>query len=166
MRTVIELSEVEFASFPQRIAARIIDALIVSTMFALFISLAGLEVETNGGLTGDLGLGSWIWFLPVIYLGYEIPGTASRGQTLGKRIMGIIIVKTNGQTGIGLDGALTRFISIIFLSVVPFVGILANGWYVFDPKRQNIPDKIARTFVVRTPKGIFASNPDTPQDME
>lgn len=166
IRTTVDLSEVEFASYPQRIAARIIDAAIVSLFFALFVSLAGFEVDTSTGITGDLGLGAWIWFLPVVYIGYEIPAIAARGQTLGKRIMGIIIVRTDGETGIGLDRSLSRFISILILSFVPFVGFLANGWYLFDPKRQNIPDKIARTFVIRIPDGLFKRNSEPSQDIE
>lgn len=166
IRTIVDLSEVEFASYPQRIAARIIDAAIVSLFFALFISLAGLEVDTKAGFTGDLGLGVWIWFLPIVYIGYEIPAIAARGQTLGKRIMGILVVRTDGETGIGLDRSLSRFISILFFSFVPFVGFLANGWYLFDPKRQNVPDKIARTFVVRTPEDLFKKNDEPNQDLE
>lgn len=166
IRVNIDLGEVEFASFPQRILARFIDMVIVSMFFALFISIAGLEVNTNTGFNGDLGLGLWIWFLPIVYLGYEIPAVAARGQTLGKRIMGIIIVRTDGETGIGLDRAFTRFISMVILSFVPFVGLLGLIWYFFDPKRQNIPDKFARTFVVRTPEGFFSKKNDSPQEIE
>lgn len=156
MRKNIDLESVEFASFPQRVAARLLDVIFVSFMFALFMSFAGLEVEQDAGLTGDLGLGLWIWFLPLLYLAYELPGTSSRGQTLGKRLMGILIVRTDGQTGIGFDRAIARFIAMMISVFIPFVGILALGWFVFDPARQNVPDKIARTFVIRVPKGFFA----------
>lgn len=151
MRRVIDIADVEFASYPQRIAARLIDAFIVSLLFTAFISIAGLEINTEAGFTGDLGLGIWIWFLPVLYLGYEIPGTAQRGQTLGKQMMGICIVRTDGEIGIGLDRALNRFLILIALLMIPFIGVLGNAWYLFDSKRQNLPDKAARTFVIRTP---------------
>ena len=155
MRKTIDLSSVEFASFSQRIAARLIDIVLVSFLFAAFLSLAGIEVDSNAGINSDLGLGIWVWFLPVVYLGYELPGTSNRGQTLGKRITGILIVRTDGITGIGFDRAITRFLTMIVCTFIPFVGILALGWYVFDPKRQNVPDKVARTFVVRVPQGFF-----------
>ncbi len=165
MRKVIDLESVEFASFPQRVAARLLDIIFVSLFFAVFMSFAGLEVDKNAGITGDIGLGLWVWFLPILYFAYELPGTASRGQTLGKRLMGILIVRTDGQTGIGFDRALTRFIALLVSSFIPFVGILAIGWFVFDPARQNLPDKLAKTFVIRVPKGFFARE-IIPQDSQ
>ena len=132
-------------------------------LFAIFMSIAGFELDKNAGLTGDIGLGLWVWFLPILYLAYELPGTASRGQTLGKRIMGILIVRTDGQTGIGFDRALLRFSTLLVSAFIPFVGILALGWFVFDPQRQNLPDKVSRTFVVRVPESFFSreTQPDS-----
>ena len=149
VRKVIDLGSVEFASFPQRVLARFLDIIFVSLLFAIFMSIAGFELDKNAGLTGDIGLGLWVWFLPILYLAYELPGTASRGQTLGKRIMGILIVRTDGQTGVS--------------AFIPFVGILALGWFVFDPQRQNLPDKVSRTFVVRVPESFFSreTQPDS-----
>ena len=166
MRVNIDLASVEYSSYSQRIAARLIDMFIVSLLFVAFISLAGLEVNPDAGMSGDLGLGAWIWFLPVVYLAYEIPGTASRGQTLGKRMMGILIVRTDGQTGIGLDRALTRFLTMIGISLVPFLGFLGNAWFFFDPQRQNVPDKFAKTYVIRTPSGLFSRDQDQPEISE
>lgn len=170
MRRTIDLETVEFASTPQRIAARLLDIVIVSFLFALFLSLTGLEVNTEAGLTGDMGLGAWVWFLPVLYLAYELPGTSYRGQTLGKRLMGILIVRKDGLTGLGFDRALTRFLAIMISAFIPFAGILALGWFVFDPTRQNLPDKVAKTFVIRTPKGFFTreiqSHTSGPNDLQ
>ncbi len=160
MRTTIDVSNVEFASFPQRIAARLIDVFVVSMFFALFLTFSGVEIKQDAGFGDDLGLGMWVWFLPILYIAYEVPSISTRGQTLGKRIMGIAIVRTDGLIGIGLDRALTRFLTMTALSMIPFLGLLGNAWFFFDPLRQSIPDKAARTFVIRIPKE------DETQDMD
>ncbi len=160
IRKTIDLADVEFASYPQRVSARIIDMIMVSLLFYAFLSLIGQEIDQDAGPFGDLGLGLWVWMLPLFYLAYEIPATAARGQTIGKRIMGINIVRTDGLVGIGLDRALNRLLGMLFLMFLPIVGILGLTWYFFDPLRQNIPDKIAKTYVIRTPKGFYLPERD------
>lgn len=160
MRKTIDIATVEFSSFPVRIAARVIDMFIVSTLFVAFLSLSGVTMNTDSGVTGDLGIGAAIWFLPLVYLAYEIPGIAVGGQTLGKKMMGIAVVRTDGLIGIGLDRSLTRFIVLMICSCIPFLGLLALGWYLFDPRRQNVPDKAAHTFVIRVSRELIHDRTD------
>lgn len=155
IKKTLDISQVEFASHSQRFIARFIDMFIVSLVFALFLSLIGVEVNQDVDLGGDLGIGMWTWALPLFFLAYEIPSTAGRGQTIGKRLMGICIVRTTGEIGIGIDKALNRFIVIIICSIIPFIGIVLLVSYLFDPKRQNIPDKVAKTFVIRAPEDLY-----------
>lgn len=157
MRRHLDLEKVEFAGFPQRIAARLIDIVLVSLLFYLFLSLAGEKLVVDPEkIDPNFGIGNLIWFLPVIYIAYEIPTLATSGLTIGKRIMGICVVRTDGLIGIGLDRALLRFLSPQIFILIPLVGsffVLGSQlWFFFDDKRQNFPDKMARTFVIRIPK--------------
>ena len=164
MRVTIDVSTVESASFPQRILARMIDNIIVFLLFLAFLSLVGQHLDLDSKhIDPNLGIGNLIWFLPLFYLGYEVPTLAMNGLTLGKRIMGICVVRTDGLIGIGLDRALLRVVIPMVLSFLFIVGPIlylgAQTWFFFDPNRQNVPDKIARTFVIRIPR---ASEDDIP----
>jgi uncharacterized RDD family membrane protein YckC len=157
MRQVIDVSQVEYASYPQRVFARLLDLLILTGMLLAFIEFAGDGIPSDpADIQADLGLGPLVWFLPLLYMAYEVPTTAARGVTLGKRIMGICVVRTDGEIGIGLDRALIRFCVPMVIGWIPIIGIFlsfgSQAWFFFDPNRQNVPDKAARTFVIRAPK--------------
>lgn len=157
MRTVLEIDKVEFSSYPQRIAARLFDNILTTLLFLAFLALNGEHLTLNTDkLDPYLGVGNLIWFLPLFSLAYEVPTMAMSGVTLGKRLLGICVVRTDGLIGIGLDRALIRYLTPLALAVIPFVGLFAyiggQAWFFFDPRRQNVPDKAARTFVIRIPR--------------
>lgn len=153
-RVTIDLEKVEFASFAQRIGARILDTFIVSLLFLSFIYISGHEIVADSKHL-DLGLGSLLWFIPLFAIAYEVPLMAGRGITIGKRIFGICVVRTDGLIGIGFDRALIRYIVPQLVGIIPIIGVFgliaAQGWYIYDPKRQNLADKAAKTFVIRSP---------------
>jgi|GEM_PF-1182237 len=158
MRKVVNLETLEFSSYSQRIAARLIDNILCFGLIYLFLSLSDINIDFTDPQAFYDSLGSWVLFLPLFYLAYEVPVTASRGMTIGKRIMGICVVRTDGLIGIGLDRALIRFCVPMLAGLIPVIGLLvylgAQLWFFYDPQRQNIADKAARTFVVRVPKDL------------
>ena len=155
-RITLNLDKVEFASFPQRIGARICDSFIVAGIFVAFVySLGKHFVIDPNNLDPSLGIGNLFYYLPLFAFAYEVPLMSSRGLTIGKRIFGLCVVRTDGLIGIGLDRALIRFAVPQFIGIVPLIGVFfqmaAQVWYLFDPNRQNVADKAARTFVIRIP---------------
>jgi uncharacterized RDD family membrane protein YckC len=142
----------EFAGFWRRLAAFIIDAIILSV-----ISSALFPFKWFGW--ADLLNGNWYWVIfsilavsnmvnVLIYVAYYAGFLTWSGQTPGKILLNIKIIRTNGSNitmGYSLLRCLGYIISIIMLGI----GFL---WIAFDPHKQGIHDKIADTYVVKLPE--------------
>ncbi|GIF09090.1 RDD family protein [Actinoplanes siamensis] len=97
----------------------------------------------------------------LLWLLYEAPAIAGRGQTLGKMVMGIKVVGVEGTAPIGFRrafgrwaqlGMWTLFWGCLVGFVVQFLDSLSP---TFDPRlRQAWHDKSARTVVVAVPHGV------------
>ena len=153
------------AAVGSRFGARLIDGLILgvptSILFFMFAwDRFAKEIERAQNdpasfhpwtLMGDV---FWVLILALIVDGaYEITLTALRGQTLGKMAVGIKVVQIeDGQipswVRAGLRYALPRGVGL-----VPTVGglgeLLVYLWLLWDPLRQGLHDKVARTVVIR-----------------
>ncbi len=173
MRVTLDIGTVEYSSYPQRIAARVFDNFVTTLMFIAFLALNGEHLTFKiDNPDPYLGVGNLIWFLPIFSLAYEVPTMAMSGVTLGKRLFGICVVRTDGLIGIGLDRAIIRYLTPLGLAMIPVVGpftfLGGQGWFFFDPHRQNVPDKAARTYVIRIPKKSVETLPELepPQEGE
>ena len=75
------------------------------------------------------------------------------GTTIGKRSVGTWVVSAeNGGSKIGLPRSFLR--AVIFVvggEVMPLFFLVDNLWLLWDPRRQTLHDKAARTLVVRQP---------------
>ncbi|MEU6718546.1 RDD family protein [Nonomuraea sp. NPDC046802] len=70
------------------------------------------------------------------------------GQTLGKRLFGIRVVQENGVK-LGVGQAAVRQAVATVLEWLCCIGLLLDlGWILFDPRKQALHDKAARTVVV------------------
>ena len=120
------------ASLLGRLIALIVDGIILGVLSFL----AGL-------ILGDRIFGIGVGFIVgVIYNTYF--WTQNNGQTPGKSLMGIRVVKTNGQP-IGVLDAVIRYIGYYINTFLLFLGWL---WAVFDSRNQGFHDKLAGTVVV------------------
>jgi len=146
-----ETSLGQYAGFVTRLVAWTIDRLLLIAV--LSITVAVISFFANAFRINEiLGLAEdfdkvlialtvvLAVFLPLVY---DIGLWMLAGQTLGKRIMGVRVVQTNGQR-ITFWAAVWRQIGY-FLSAILFLGYL---WILFDNRRQGLHDKLARTFVV------------------
>jgi uncharacterized RDD family membrane protein YckC len=95
-----------------------------------------------------------------VWFAYEVPGSANSGQTLGKRLLGIKVVRVESEERLGFGRAFRRWGRL---------GLPTLLWYccgagfllqVIDclfvtidrPLRQALHDKAANTVVVRVPR--------------
>lgn len=70
------------------------------------------------------------------------------GSSVGKRVVGIKVVKADGGQPGCITGVLLReIIGKLISSIIILLGFI---WIIFDDKRQGWHDKIAETYVVRT----------------
>ena len=77
---------------------------------------------------------------------------ARYGQTIGKRVVRIRIVRSNGErASLGRIFAL-RYLPMLFLGMVPYLGVLitlVDALLIFRDSRQCLHDQFADTLVVR-----------------
>jgi uncharacterized RDD family membrane protein YckC len=127
----------EYVGFWIRFAAAIIDTLVVylASSVLSFILSYFLFPGWYGGL----------FIVPPFLLLYYWLFTGLKGQTLGKRVLGIKVVNVQGdrpELGVSaLREVLGKLVSCIALCI----GFL---WIIFDGQKQGWHDKIANTYVV------------------
>ena len=124
---------VEYMGFWIRLAALAIDTILL-TIVNLILQFA----------TGDGGVGFVINL--VVNLGYAVILTAWRGQTVGKMIVGIQVVDSQGNIP-GIGAVLLREVVGKFLSAIA-IG-LGYLWVAWDKEKRGWHDHIAGTYVVR-----------------
>ena len=141
----------QYAGFVTRLIAYAIDRLIVAAILAVL----GIAVSW---ILSTLGLNEWIaspgWVQTVVILLLLALGVVIRllytmgfwvlaGQTPGKRVMGVRIVRTDGRR-VRWGNAIRREIGYL-ISYVLFLGYL---WILVDNRRQGWHDKLAGTLVI------------------
>jgi uncharacterized RDD family membrane protein YckC len=97
-----------------------------------------------------------------LWLAYEVPAVANTGQTLGKRVLGIRVVRVEETGPIGFGRSLRRWNTLGLPTLLwPCCGIgfvlqFVDAVYVLAdrPLMQALHDKSARTVVVRVNSGV------------
>ncbi|HLW24066.1 MAG TPA: RDD family protein [Steroidobacteraceae bacterium] len=153
---VVSSEPFELAERGARLQAAVIDGLTVLIplipTFVLWYRVLGHRAEsmTGVGLLGPLaGLGA----LAVIGVAiYDCVLLSRNGWTIGKRLSGIKIVRTDGtKASLGRIIWLRGFVNGL-LGAIPFVGrlySLADILFIFGKARRCIHDYIADTLVVK-----------------
>ena len=90
-----------------------------------------------------LVIGYLIWWLIVL----------GRGQTPGKQLLGIRVVRVDGTPSdwgwtFLREFGVKFFLAGVIGSIVPFAGIIDSLWAFWDKDRQAVHDKIMKTVVV------------------
>jgi len=89
----------------------------------------------------------------VISFGYDWLQHGLWGQTIGKRVMGTKVVTADTRAPISGQTACGRAAVYALVPVVPSVGglfaLINESWLLWDPRRQCLHDKAARTVVVK-----------------
>jgi uncharacterized RDD family membrane protein YckC len=135
----------DYAGFATRLVAFAIDVILVLItigIFALFGRLLGnfllLQGMTRSIFLLTIGLAAIS-----INVGYFVLFWSLAGYTPGKRIMGLLVVKVNGER-VSAGMALRRYLGY-YLSAILMLGYL---WIIIDPRRQGWHDKLANTVVL------------------
>jgi uncharacterized RDD family membrane protein YckC len=128
----IDMTSLPRATFLNRLAALILDFLLVLLTFGL---LGGLDDDQPGRLL-------------LLLLVYHIVFWAWKGTTVGGIICQLRVIRVDGSAVRFVD-ALVRGLSSIFSAAVVGLGFL---WILKEPDRQAWHDKIAGTYVVAVPK--------------
>jgi uncharacterized RDD family membrane protein YckC len=132
------------AGFSQRFLALLVDLTTGGVALSLIFVLIGilqLALNLSNAATGALALFALFAWWPLYYIGCW----AGSGRTLGYRVAGLQLVKSDG-THPDLGTSMVRFMGAC-CSVAPFA--LGYVWMLWDGNRQTWHDKMAGTMVVR-----------------
>jgi len=99
--------------------------------------------EDTGPILGGAGV-FVLGFLVVMFV--YLRGLAKSGQTWGRRIVGIKVVRTDNGQAPGWGKAIGR---TLFSYISAWVFYLGYLWMIWDAQKQTWQDKVAGTFVVR-----------------
>jgi uncharacterized RDD family membrane protein YckC len=125
-------------------------AWLVDTVIQLVVLLPVAFVLLSDGLAGtpEAVAISLLAFI-VLWLYYPAFELLRRGQTPGKRVQGIRVVRTNGQPAGLAPIAVRNLVRIIEVILLPFVALIAC---VVTARSQRLGDLAAGTMVIRERK--------------
>ena len=128
------------SGFGRRFVAWLLD-LVAVYLCVIVAFMAVFAARPGGGPIVVLG-----FFVIPIY--YVLGNGGSRGQTLGKRIMGIAVVHESRQR-VGYARALGRWFTMAVINFVPILSLLALIRPLWDKENRAFHDDIAKTRVVK-----------------
>lgn len=118
-----------YAGFWVRVVAALIDAVVIAAVGFLVRLIIGDSDAISIIIGAGYHIGMWV---------------KNDGMTLGKKVMGLKVIQTNGQA-IDIKTGVIRYIGYIVSGMVLAIGFI---WVAFDSKKQGWHDKIASTYVI------------------
>jgi uncharacterized RDD family membrane protein YckC len=156
------------AAWGLRALARIVDFVLVSTLFGFLVAAAGVETITTKSGKVDYSGPLWTLLLfPIGFMAYETILISRYGQTLGKWLCQVKAVRYSDGTLAIMQEALVRAVVpgvfLLVASAAPMLGISALGYLQFvpvliylaslaDPLYRGPHDKAANTIVLAAPR--------------
>jgi uncharacterized RDD family membrane protein YckC len=131
----------------RRVLATLVDGIVLGFVFAMMSMLFGSSSAEGGQVNASLeGFSALVYF--VVVFAYYILMEGYLGQTVGKMLLGIKVVREDDGEVPGIKTAairtVLRIIDGFFFYLVAFISVLASG------KNQRLGDMLAHTLVVRT----------------
>lgn len=135
-------TQVEYATIGNRFLALFIDSLIIGLVVGIIVAAISAAIPTPPPTQGNTTNSGISFIVGLIY--YSVFLLQWNGQTPGKRVMKVRVVKADGSALTFAD-VFIRYIGYYLNSIVLLIGWI---WAFFDPRRQGWHDKMARTYVV------------------
>lgn len=134
------------ASRGARLGARLIDTLLVYLTFVP--AVAALVLGRYGNDTGFVALLVLTPLLMIALLVANIVGLDRRGQSIGKRLVGIRILRSDGShPTLGRSFGLRAVVPLLINMVFGLFALIDALW-IFGPERRCLHDLMADTIVV------------------
>jgi uncharacterized RDD family membrane protein YckC len=126
------------ALFGQRLVASLVDSVV--SFFVLIVVGVVVGMVTVPAVGWLVGLIAWAAY-------YVLLEGGARGQTPGKRALGLRVVDADSGASIGYGRALVRLIGRWVSALCMYIGYL---WMLWDDRNQAWHDKMANDLVVTT----------------
>jgi uncharacterized RDD family membrane protein YckC len=151
----------ELASRWARLAAVIVDSLVAFILFtpAYVTNFAAIAQQSRGN-----PLAVWVnlaktggWFYvgllgALVVLAIDLVLLARNGQTIGKKLLGIKVVRVDGSPVSLFRVFFLRYVCNTFLTLIPLFGSLyslVDCLMIFGESRRTVHDRIADTIVIK-----------------
>lgn len=143
-----------YAGWWSRVGAAILDGLIglvvliVPVVVGAMIAFSGAETDPiTDEVSGVNGAGVALMVLGLlVYIGFDIWNrgvrVGSKGQSLGKQIVGIRIVRAADWQLLGAGNGFARWLMGFVLNLISCVGLVDVLWPLWDDKNQTLHDKV------------------------
>lgn len=158
---------VELATLAQRFQAAVLDKIVFPTVmlvpFILGFDLLNLNAGIDENFTISFATQVKVSLLEILlFMALNSYLLKEYGQTLGKRIIGIAIIGQNGQRLSLQDMILKRYLPFWVAAYLPFFGFVitvCDYLAIFrGDKRRCLHDDLAKTIVIKMPKGSRISS--------
>lgn len=142
---------VQFAPHGERLAAYLIDSLIVTailfvTIFVVLFALVLPGVRAGDGNAMALPMVVLMLVALVLGFGYYPFFWVRGGQTLGMKIFGLYVVRDSDGGPVGVGQAILRLVGYWIDALVFYLGFI---WVLIDQRRRGWHDLIAGTVVIK-----------------
>ncbi|MHB8467170.1 MAG: RDD family protein, partial [Acidimicrobiales bacterium] len=137
------------AEWPQRVLGYLLDFAFIAAIIIVGVILSTII----GAVSSALGLLVSL-VVYVVAIGFEVLQLVKQGntgQTIGKKVVGLMVVKESTGQPIGPGLSIVRQIAH-FLDSICLIGYLFPLW---DPKKQTFADKVMTTLVYSVPGQPF-----------
>lgn len=136
-------SSQQYAGFGVRLVAHLIDGFIISLFTNIIYWVTGYDYD-KGIIEIIYSPGGFLAFL--LTLGYFVYfETSDKQATLGKSIMGLKVIRQDGQKMQASD-SIIRYLSKILSAFIFMIGYIM---VIFDDQKRSLHDRIAKTYVVK-----------------
>jgi uncharacterized RDD family membrane protein YckC len=132
-----------YASFPQRLVAALVDALVLAVPLVVLSLITESSSDKAGSVPG-VSLISVAALIPVAWLYSALMESSARQATLGKSVLGIIVTDLDGKR-ISFGKATARYLAKLVSAVLLFIGFIVAA---FSTRKQALHDIIVGTLVV------------------
>ena len=135
-----------YASWGRRALALITDNLLLLVPGVVFFTLALVSDEV-AGIAILLALLFWFVF-PFVYF-TVMHGAFGRGQTIGKRALGIRVQHAQSGQTLGYGASFGRYAMVFVFGIFTIPLLLDYLFPLWDGQKQSLHDKVASSVVVR-----------------
>lgn len=140
----------QLASIGQRIGARLLDGLIIGLPLTVLVFVASDFSDDRETISTPL----WVQLVAAAVSAlYEIVLIRNRGQTVGKQVLGIKVVRVTDGTFPDWTAAVVRYVLPVVPVLIPVPGVFLLSVVIYlvavvHPLRQGWHDRAAGTIVV------------------
>ena len=150
-----------YASWWSRVGAYLLDGfialavIIVPLVAGLIIAFKDAELDVDGNITGGVdAVGVAVLVLTgLLFFAFDIWNRGirlgTRGQSLGKGILGIQAVRADTGSLLGGGGGFLRWLMATIFGFITCVQLLDLLWPLWDDRNQTLHDKVVGSVVIR-----------------